>query len=82
MKEPLTKQDLMDALGAMEQRLEPRLGAIERKLESGSYEQGFGQLENFTASASERLADLEAPDRLFELMLRVSENERRSNRPR
>jgi len=75
---PLTKNDLLEALGAIEQRLDVRLSSIERSLEFGHR---IGGLEKFVDSTTRRLAELESPDRLFDLMLRVDEIERKLNRP-
>jgi hypothetical protein len=76
---PLTKRDLLDALGGIEQRLDSRHSSIERSLEP--FRHRIGQLEEFAESTTRRLAELESPDRLFELMLRVAEIERRLIRP-
>jgi hypothetical protein len=76
---PFTKKDLLEALGAIEQRLDSRLSSIERSLESFGHR--IGGLEKFVDNTTRRLAELESPDRLFDLMLRVAEIERRLYRP-
>ena len=55
------------------------LETMERRLRA--YEHRIGFLEEFAMRATRRLGELESPDRLFELMLRVSKVERDIRRP-
>jgi predicted nucleic acid-binding Zn-ribbon protein len=88
----LTKKDLVEALGAMKQEYDGKVAALEARLRdtetklntalnrfSKSSHERVGQLEDFSSSATRRLAALEAAT-LWPLELRFAEIEKKLDR--
>jgi hypothetical protein len=82
---PVTKQDLIEALGGLEERLREYVHDTETALlrafhkYADAHHLRTSNLESFQAIATKRLADLEAFDKWASLEVRVLEIEKRLN---